>query len=83
MPSSNSVLNIFFVALEAVTFDGEGRISIVARSAGSAAFHRFHCCPFTISVGEKLGMAVVAAVGSRVKLMAEMADNGAIFAFKG
>lgn len=49
----------------------------MAGTAGLALLHLFHGDTLGIAVGEKFGVAVIAAVGCSMEVMAEVTNNGA------
>lgn len=67
------------MALLAVFLDGKCGFTVVTGSARCALFHGFHGGPSTVFIGIQLGVAITALVGTRMKIVAEVADNGAVF----
>ena len=77
-----SLLRLFTVALQAVSFYREGGIAVVAGSACAAGFHHLHCEALGAAIGENLGVAIAALVYFGMKRMAEGPHNGAGGVFK-
>jgi len=71
------------MALCAIRFRSKGGLAVMAGSAGLADIHVCMGHPFAVTVGEQPGVAIAAFVNLCVKVMAEIALQGAFAGFEG
>lgn len=71
------------MAFSAIAFDREGGLAVMAGTTGFALCHISHGHPLASTIGEGLGVAIGALIGSGMEVMAEIADHGTAAVFEG